>query len=108
MPPHVRIANISPYLNVSENVFFSRKYVAYLVRKKFDMAFSDMCNPRHIYSVTKDDRKIVCRSFGPVQAEFHFLVPGFLWNSSSRGSGTQKFYKTVPQICAMGFVRLEF
>ena len=69
----MEIVEISPYLNMTENVFFEKN--PYLVRKKFNLAFFDICNSRNMYSVTKLDRKIVCRRFVPVKPNFHFLAP---------------------------------
>ena len=58
-----------------QKTFFFFRKKTYLAREKFDLAFFDMCNPRHIDSVIKSDRKIVCGRFGAVQPEFHFLAP---------------------------------
>ena len=44
------------------------------MREKFDLAFFDMCNPRHMCSVIIHDRKIFCAIFGLVQLKFHFLT----------------------------------
>ena len=73
----VEIVEISPYLNMSEKVFFRKN--TYLVRKEFYLAFFDMGKPRHMYSVTKHDRKIVFGRVGLVQLKFHFLAPGRLF-----------------------------
>ena len=36
----------------------------------------DMCNPSHMYSVTKHDTKIIFGTFGPAQLiNFYFLAP---------------------------------
>ena len=71
---HVKIIVIHNYLNMSKNSCFEKK--TYLVSKKFNLSFFDMCNPRHMYSVIKHYRKIVCRRFGPVQLKFYFLYYG--------------------------------
>ena len=46
----LKLATIYEY---ERECFFSKKH--YLARKKFYLAFFDVCNPRHMYSVTKHD-----------------------------------------------------
>ena len=58
--------------------FFWKKHVIskrLVTRKKFDLAFFDMCNPRYMFSVNEHNRKIVCRRLGSAQATFYFLSP---------------------------------
>ena len=64
----VKIVKIGPYLNVYKNGFFDKTRIQCV--KKFDLAFLDMCNPRHMCSVFINDRKIFCAIFGLVQLKF--------------------------------------
>ena len=63
-------------------MFFFRKNT-YLARKKFYLAFFDMCDPRHMYPVTKHDEKLFAEGLDPCKRSSTFwLQCDVFWNSS--------------------------